>query len=283
MSKKILMSVSYGASEDALAADIGCIERAMQSAYPDWELRRAFTSERVRAAEARRGRVVPDPAEAIAQAKAEGAAQVAVAALLVSPGGEFEGAERAAQGLPVATPLLTDAADLDTLAAYYGDMRQTLGMPLLIMGHGHPANGNPAYLRLRARLPEGVYLGCLSGEPGLAQVMTELRRQPERADRNAAADVRRRTHAERHGGRRTGQLALAADAGGIRRALPADGRRAHGGRAANFRAEAADPSRLKEGRSFFGRFAAGGYSGRFAALKNARVADRERVDLSCIE
>lgn len=181
MSKKILISVSYGASEDALAADIGCIERAMQSACPDWELRRAFTSERVRAAEARRGRVVPDPAEAIARAKAEGAAQVAVAALFVSPGGEFEGAERAAQGLPVATPLLTDAADLDTLAAYYGDMRQALGMPLLIMGHGHPANGNPAYLRLRARLPEGVYLGCLSGEPGLAQVMTELRRQPERA------------------------------------------------------------------------------------------------------
>lgn len=180
MRKNILISVSYGASEEALAADVGCVERAMQAACPGWELRRAFTSPRVRAAAARQGRPVPAPAEAIAQAKADGAARIAVAALLVSPGGEFEDAEEAAQGLPVITPLLADDADLDTLAAYYGELRQTLGTPLLIMGHGHPANGNPAYLRLRARLPQGVYLGCLSGEPGLAQVTSELLRQPER-------------------------------------------------------------------------------------------------------
>ena len=159
MSKKILISVSYGASADALSADIGCIEHALQAAFPDWELRRAFTSERVRAMWARQGHPMPNPAEAIAQAKADGAAQIALAALLISPGGEFEGIESAAQDLPVATPLLTDDADLDTLAAYYADMREGLGTPLLIMGHGHPANGNPAYLRLRERLPKGVYLG----------------------------------------------------------------------------------------------------------------------------
>ena len=109
MSKKILISVSYGASSDALAADIGCIEHAMQAAYPDWELRRAFTSGRLRAMWARQGHPVPDPAEAIAQAKADGAEQIALATLLVSPGGEFEGAESAAQTLPVVTPLLTDS------------------------------------------------------------------------------------------------------------------------------------------------------------------------------
>ena len=180
MSKNILISVSYGASEEALAADIGCIEQAMQSAYPDWELRRAFTSGRVRAMWARQGHPVPDPAEAIAQAKADGAEQIAVAALLVSPGGEFEGAESAAQNLPVATPLLTDDADLDTLAAYYANMQKALGTPLLIMGHGHPTNGNPAYLRLRDRLPQGLYLGCLSGDPNLGQVLPALLNQPER-------------------------------------------------------------------------------------------------------
>ena len=96
MSKKILISVSYGASEEALAADIGCIEQAMQAAFPDWELRRAFTSGRVRALAARQGRPMPDPAEAVARAKADGAAQIAVAALLVSTGGEFESVEAAA-------------------------------------------------------------------------------------------------------------------------------------------------------------------------------------------
>lgn len=180
MSKNILISVSYGASGDALDADIGQIEQAMQAAFPAWELRRAFTSGRVRAACARQGHPVPDPAEAIAQAKVDGADKLALAALLVSPGGEFEGAEAAAQSLPVATPLLTDDADLDTLAAYYAGMQQALGTPLLIMGHGHPTNGNPAYLRLRSRLPQGVYLGCLSGEPSLAQVLPTLLAQPAR-------------------------------------------------------------------------------------------------------
>lgn len=180
MSKKILISVSYGASADALSADIGCIEQAMHAACPDWELRRAFTSGRMRAMWARQGHPVPDPAEAIAQAKADGAAQIALAALLISPGGEFEGAESAAQNLPVATPLLTNDADLDILAAYYADMQKVLGTPLLIMGHGHPSNGNPAYLRLRERLPRGIYLGCLSGEPNLAQVLPELLKQPAR-------------------------------------------------------------------------------------------------------
>lgn len=180
MSKKILISVSYGASSDALAADIGCIEHAMQAAYPDWELRRAFTAGRLRAMWARQGHPVSDPAEAIAQAKADGAEQIALATLLVSPGGEFEGAESAAQTLPVVTPLLTDGRDLDTLAAYYANMQKNLGTPLLIMGHGHPTNGNPAYLRLGERLPKGIYLGCLSGEPNLAQILPELLNQSAR-------------------------------------------------------------------------------------------------------
>ena len=129
MSKKILISVSYGASEEALAADIGCIEQAMQAAFPDWELRRAFTSGRVRALAARQGRPVPDPAEAVARAKADGAAQIAVAALLVSPGGEFESVEAAAQGLPVATPLLTD--DGATVAAAVKYLPFAVAIPLV--------------------------------------------------------------------------------------------------------------------------------------------------------
>lgn len=180
MSKNILISVSYGATADALTADIGRIEQTMQAAFPAWELRRAFTSARVRAASARQGQPVPSPAEAIAQAKADGAENIALVALLVSPGGEFEETEAAAAQLPVATPLLTDPQDLDTLAAYYAGMQQALDTPLLIMGHGHPTNGNPAYLRLRDRLPQGVYLGCLSGEPNLAQVLPALLAQPAR-------------------------------------------------------------------------------------------------------
>ena len=53
-------------------------------------------------------------------------------------------------------------------------------LPLLLMGHGHPTNGNPAYQRLRQRLPEQVYLACLSGADNLTALLPELLSQPAR-------------------------------------------------------------------------------------------------------
>ena len=48
------------------------------------------------------------------------------------------------------------------------------------MGHGHPSNGNPAYRRLRQRLPEQVYLACLSGADNLTALLPELLSKPAR-------------------------------------------------------------------------------------------------------
>lgn len=180
MAKDILVSVSYGASDETLAADIGRIESALQAAMPGWELRRAFTSPLVRARLAKQGKEVPDAAGAIAQARADGAERIAAAALLVSPGGEFESVEAASRALHVITPLLADDVDLDTLAGYFGEVQRKNGRPLVLMGHGSPTSGNPAYARLRERLPENVYLACLSGHDNLAWLMPELLRHSER-------------------------------------------------------------------------------------------------------
>ena len=46
MGKKALLVVSFGTSfNDSRAADIGGVEKALQEAYPDWSVRRAFTAQ----------------------------------------------------------------------------------------------------------------------------------------------------------------------------------------------------------------------------------------------
>ena len=166
--KNVLISVSYGALDNAaLDADVGRVETAMLNALPGWQLSRAFTSARVCSLLSKRGKEVPDAAGAIAQARAEGAEHIALATLLISPGEEYEG-------------VLAEDEDLDALAAYYAGVQHACGTPLLLMGHGHPSNGNPAYRRLRQRLPEQVYLACLSGADNLTALLPELLSQPAR-------------------------------------------------------------------------------------------------------
>ncbi len=166
--KNVLISVSYGALDNAaLDADVGRVETAMLNALPGWQLSRAFTSARVCSLLSKRGKEVPDAAGAIAQARAEGAEHIALATLLISPGEEYEG-------------VLAEDEDLDALAAYYAGVQHDCGTPLLLMGHGHPSNGNPAYRRLRQRLPEQVYLACLSGADNLTALLPELLSQPAR-------------------------------------------------------------------------------------------------------
>ena len=166
--KNVLISVSYGALDNAaLDADVGRVETAMLNALPGWQLSRAFTSARVCSLLSKRGKEVPDAAGAIAQARAEGAEHIALATLLISPGEEYEG-------------VLAEDEDLDALAAYYAGVQHDCGTPLLLMGHGHPSNGNPAYRRLRQRLPEQVYLACLSGADNLTALLPELLSQPVR-------------------------------------------------------------------------------------------------------
>ena len=157
---------------------MGRIEAAILNALPGWHLSRAFTSARVRALLSKRGKEVPDAAGAIAQARAEGAEHIALATLLISPGEEYEGVLAAADGLPVASPLLAEDEDLDALAAYYAGVQHDCGTPLLLMGHGHPSNGNPAYRRLRQRLPEQFYLAFLSGADDLTALLLDLLSQP---------------------------------------------------------------------------------------------------------
>lgn len=174
MGKKLIISVSYGADEAAMAQDVGLIEDRLKCEFPDFEIRRAFTSARVRRMLSQRGIYVPSPSEAVLAAKGEKASEIIAVAMLVSPGGEFDCVTEAAEGIPVASPLLAEDCDIDTISAYYKGLQQQAGIPVLIMGHGNPDNGNPAYKKLRARLPEHVYMGCLSGDCGIDEVLPEL-------------------------------------------------------------------------------------------------------------
>ena len=77
-----LLVVSFGTSyNDSRTADIGGIERAMQAAYPDWSVRRAFTSQIIiNHVQARDGEKIDNMQQALDRAVSSG-----VKTLVVQP------------------------------------------------------------------------------------------------------------------------------------------------------------------------------------------------------
>ena len=69
-----LLVVSFGTSfNESRATDIGGIEKALQEAYPDWSVRRAFTSQIIiNHIQARDNEVIDNVEQALARAKANG-------------------------------------------------------------------------------------------------------------------------------------------------------------------------------------------------------------------
>lgn len=180
--KRALIAASFGTShKDADRTCIRPIEDALRAAHPGCEVRRAITSRRLLRRLRAQGMEVEDPAEAIARLEAEGFDEIALAALQVIPGGEYEKVCEAAGGRPVSEPLLAGDADLGWMAALLGTVAEQDGQPLVVMGHGSDHAGGEIYARLRSRLPENVFLACMEGELRLESILPQLKKLPGRS------------------------------------------------------------------------------------------------------
>ena len=75
-----MLVVSFGTSfNDSRATDIGGIEKALQAAYPDWSVRRAFTAQIIiNHVQARDGEVIDNVEQALARAKENGVKNLAI-------------------------------------------------------------------------------------------------------------------------------------------------------------------------------------------------------------
>ena len=177
---KTLLTVSFGTTHaDAEAAFIRPVEAALQAAFPDWHVSRAWSSRIIVKRLRERGAMIETEAEAIARLRGEGAA-IAIAATHIIPGQEYDRLLAAAEDLPVSAPLLAEEADLAWMAALLDEIAVEEGRTLLVMGHGTEHRANEIYARLRAHLSERVRLACVEGTLGLSGILPELEAVPDR-------------------------------------------------------------------------------------------------------
>lgn len=192
-SKKGLLLVTFGTSYPEAKVAFDHIEDRVKEVWPDTEVRWAYTSQFIRKKLAKRGEVIPSPAEALARMGEEGFTHVVVQSLHMIPGSEFHDLAQtvnAFRGLPegirhlsLGMPLLNVHADLthigDAMARRFQDCTgQNSREAVVFMGHGshHAANVYyPAFQYYLDELPGHFYIGTVEGYPEIDKVVARLK------------------------------------------------------------------------------------------------------------
>ena len=193
-----LLVVSFGTSfNDSRVADIKSIEDALQEAYPDWSVRRAFTAQIIiNHVQARDGEKIDNVQQALDRAVENGVKNLVIQPTHLMYGAEYdELAETVGayqdkfESVQIAAPLLgdvgTDAtvinedkkavAEAVTAEAVKTAGYQTLdeakadGVAFVFMGHGTSHTAKVSYSQMQAQMEalgyNNVFIGTVEGEP----------------------------------------------------------------------------------------------------------------------
>ena len=188
--EKELLVVSFGTSfNDNRRLTIGAIEQHLQEAFPDWSVRRAFTSQIIIDHVAKRdGEIIDNVQQALDRAVANG-----VKVLLVQPThlmngfeytdlkNELAGYADAFDQILLGEPLLTIDRDYDMVAetlvdatAQYDDGETAI----VFMGHGTEAESNGVYAKMQTVLSEAgcenYFIGTVEAEPTVQDVLEKV-------------------------------------------------------------------------------------------------------------
>lgn len=193
-----LLVVSFGTSyNDSRVADIKGIEDALQAAYPDWSVRRAFTAQIIiNHVQARDGEKIDNMTQALDRAVANGVKNLVVQPTHLMHGAEYDEMCEAIEqykdkfeSVSIAEPLLgevgSDAtvinADKEAVAkaitaaavADSGfeslDAAKDAGTAFVFMGHGTAHVAKVTYSQMQTQMQnlgyENVFIGTVEGEP----------------------------------------------------------------------------------------------------------------------
>ena len=189
--KPVLLAVSFGSSyNETRDVTIGAVEAALQAAYPEYEVRRAFTSQIViDILEEREKLEIDNVTEAMDRLVADGVKEVVIQPTHVMPGFEYDDvmAEIASyadkfDSMKVGDPLLTSDKDYDavvtSLVAETAEYNVE-GTAVVFMGHGTHHEANSTYARLEKRLHAAGYtnyfVGTVEGAPLIDDVIESVK------------------------------------------------------------------------------------------------------------
>ena len=193
-----LLVVSFGTSfNDSRAADIKGIEDALQEAYPDWSVRRAFTAQIIiNHVQARDGEKIDNMQQALDRAVANGVKNLVVQPTHLMHGAEYDEMNEMLdqyrdkfESVAVAEPLLGEVgadatvinADKEVVAkAITAEAVKTAGYDSLdaaaadktafvFMGHGTSHTAKVSYSQMQTTMQTlgyaNVFIGTVEGEP----------------------------------------------------------------------------------------------------------------------
>ena len=184
---KVMLVVSFGTSyNDSRDKTIGAIENAFAEAYPDYEVRRAFTSQIIIDKLKERDRLeIDNVEEAMKRLVADGVKEVIVQPTHVMPGFEYNDVvdevkpyETMFDSLIVGQPLLSEDADFETLVKILAEETKeynTEDTAVVWMGHGTEHEANTTYTKLQETFTAAGYdnyiVGTVEAEPTLEDVI----------------------------------------------------------------------------------------------------------------
>ena len=193
-----LLVVSFGTSfNDSRAADIKGIEDALQEAYPDWSVRRAFTAQIIiNHVQARDGECIDNVEQALDRAVDNGVKNLVIQPTHLMHGAEYdelmdavEEYEDKFESVKVAEPLLGEVGDDATVvnddkkavaeiltaeavekAGYDSlDAAKEDGVAFVFMGHGTSHTAKVSYSQMQTQMNDlgydNVFIGTVEGEP----------------------------------------------------------------------------------------------------------------------
>ena len=193
-----ILVVSFGTSfNDSRVADIKGIEDALQEAFPDWSVRRAFTAQIIiNHVQARDGEYIDNMDQALDRAVANGVKNLIIQPTHLMHGAEYDELMEAVEAyqdqfetVKVAEPLLgevgTDAAVINADKAVVAeaitteavkdagydslDAAKEDGVAFVFLGHGTSHTAKVSYSQMQTQMGElgydNVFIGTVEGEP----------------------------------------------------------------------------------------------------------------------
>ena len=193
-----LLVVSFGTSfNDSRAEDIGGIEKALQKAYPDWSVRRAFTAQIIiNHVQARDDEKIDNMDQALQRAVDNGVKNLIVQPTHLMHGAEYDELSEAVasysdkfESVSIAEPLLGEVGSADDsvnsdkeavakavtaeavkTAGYESlDAAKEDGTAFVFMGHGTSHTAKISYSQMQNQMNalgyDNVFIGTVEGEP----------------------------------------------------------------------------------------------------------------------
>ena len=193
-----LLVVSFGTSfNDSRVEDIGGVEKALEAAYPDWSVRRAFTAQIIiNHVQARDGEKIDNMDQALARAVAKGVKNLVIQPTHLMHGAEYDELVDALanysdkfETVAVSEPLLGEVGSDATVInddkkavaeAITAEAVKTAGFESLeaaeadgtafvFMGHGTAHTAKVSYSQMSTQMDKlgykNVFIGTVEGEP----------------------------------------------------------------------------------------------------------------------